>query len=543
MKGVAIYNIKNTGRKQDMENKLTSEGKTQAIYMLDKFAKPKSSYDKGRIPVDMWEPNNENEVIINCIPGFFVAPISIIYDVGVNPDDKLNYFMLSTKKCYNSAAMRQHLYQYVNYFCNYYDYTREYLAVLFVMKTKMDRYDASTYTVEMFFNDIERYILRSNIVKGVTEMVNDNYYQELNYTNIKSPYLQYTNDHAKLLHKMSILMDLCIPLLTNYAYMHKVDNIDDYLLALYDRILSIEPSVNIYKKLYETAYTNVNANQKNNQGIWVKQDIRAIDITTHSTDSVHNIILNIMPKYTFDKNIISFNYASIRKNTSYKITDISFEYSYVPISSSKRDNDSISDFDKFESNLIRMNEGLYLQNKINGEVCMRNIETLFGPFDPVEIEHYTKRIITDENGNYTIDSFQKQLIFSMFYRYFRDTQSIHAINREDYIKLIIAAKKLLRSNNMIILPYIISGKVEKLVSRKSVNKKEKALVEASPSFPRILEKYKNEDITNHILSIIATIISSDFSIVDMDPNIDGKRLDTVNIAAIIEEVELFILMC
>ena len=174
---------------------------------------------------------------------------------------------------------------------------------------------------------------------------------------------------------------------------------------------------------------------------------------------------------------------------------------------------------------------------------MNNIETTFGPLDQAEIDHYTKRILLDANGNYTIDPFQKQLIFTLFYRWFKDTQSIHSINREEYIKLIISAKKLLTSKNMVILPYIISGKVEKLVSRKSVNKKEKMLVEASPSFPLILEKYKNEDITNNILSIIATIISSDFSIVDMNPEIDGKRLDTIAINAIIEEVEMFILMC
>jgi len=519
------------------------EGKINAVYFMDEFAKGKSNRDKSRVPVDFWEPANPNEVIINCKPGFFIAPLSVMYGIDGDQNDKLDYFMLSTKKCYNSAAMRQHLFQYVNYFCNFYDPTMEYISVLLGMKIKMDRYDANTYSKEMFFYDMERYILKSKIAKGVHQMVEDNYYQELNYTNIKLPSLQYTNEHAKLLHEMSIFMDLCIPLLTNYAYMHKVDNIDEYLLSFYDRIFSLSEKIDMYEKLYETAYTNVQANQKNNQGIWIKQDIRGIDTTTHSTDSVHNIILNIMPKYTFDKNIISFNYASIRKNTSYKITDISFEFSYVPISSSKRDNDSISDFDKFESNLIRMNEGLYLQNKINGQQCMKTIETLFGPFDQREIDHYTKKILIDSEGNYTIDSFQKQLIFSMFYRWFKDTQSIHAINREEYVKLIIAAKKILKSKNMIILPYIISGKVEKLVSRKSVNKKEKALVEASPSYPLILEKYKNEDIIQNILSIVATIISSEFSIVDMDPEIDGQRLDTVAIAAIIEEVETFILMC
>lgn len=519
------------------------EGKLNAVYFIDEYCKQRRDTRSQFVPVDLWQPSCMEEVIVNCKPGFFIAPLSIVYRLNISDDDRIDYFMLTTKKCYNSPAMRTHLFQYINYFCNYYDKDWEYVSVLFTMKTKMDRYSTSMYPVDMFFYDMERYILKSGIAKRVRQMVDDNYYQELNYSNIKNPSLQYTNEHAKILHTMSILMDLCIPLLTNYAYMHKVNNIDEYLLAFYDRILHIYPEINIYEKLYDTAFTNVVANQKNNQGIWIKQDIRSIDTTTHSTDSVYNIILNIMPKYTFDKNIISFNYASIRRNTSFKITDISFEFSYVPISSSKRDNDSISDFDKFESNLIRMNEGLYLQNKINGQACMKNIETMFGPFEPVEIEHYTRRILIDENGEYTINPFQKQMVFSLFYRWFRDTQSIHAINRNDYVKLIIAAKKLLTSKNMVILPYIISGKVDKLVTRKNVNKKEKAMVEASPSYPRILEKYKNEDIVNNILSIIATIISSDFSIVDLNPMIDGQHLDTIALAAIIEEVEMFILMC
>lgn len=519
------------------------EGKLNAVYFMDEYCKPRRDTRSQFVPVDLWQPSCMEEVIVNCKPGFFIAPLSVIYRLDISKDDKTDYFMLTTKKCYNSPAMRSHLFRYINYFCNYYDKDWEYITVLFTMKTKMDRYSTAMYPIDAFFYDMDRYILQSGIVKRVRQMVDDNYYQELNYSNIKNPSLQYTNEHAKILHTMSILMDLCIPLLTNYAYMHKVNNIDEYLLAFYDRILHIYPDINIYEKLYDTAFTNVVANQKNNQGIWIKQDIRSIDTTTHSTDSVYNIILNIMPKYTFDKNIISFNYASIRRNTSFKITDISFEFSYVPISSSKRDNDSISDFDKFESNLIRMNEGLYLQNKINGQTCMKNIETMFGPFEPVEIEHYTRRILIDENGEYTINPFQKQMVFSLFYRWFRDTQSIHAINRNDYVKLIIAAKKLLTSKNMVILPYIISGKVDKLVTRKNVNKKEKAMVEASPSYPRILEKYKNEDIVNNILSIIATIISSDFSIVDLNPMIDGQHLDTIAVAAIIEEVEMFILMC
>ena len=39
-----------------------------------------------------------------------------------------------------------------------------------------------------------------------------------------------------------------------------------------------------------------------------------------------------MPKYTYNLNIISFNYKSIAFNIGYQITDISYEYGFVKIS-------------------------------------------------------------------------------------------------------------------------------------------------------------------------------------------------------------------
>ena len=81
------------------------EGKLNAIYFLDEFCKPRRDNRTQFVPVDLWTPANENEVIINCKPGFFIAPLSIIFGLNIDPNDKLNYFMLSTKKCYNSADM------------------------------------------------------------------------------------------------------------------------------------------------------------------------------------------------------------------------------------------------------------------------------------------------------------------------------------------------------------------------------------------------------------------------------------------------------
>ena len=183
-----------------------------------------------------------------------------------------------------------------------------------------------------------------------------------------------------------------------------------------------------------------------------------------------------------------------------------------------------------------------MQNKVNYQNVMDTIRFQYGPFNQKEIDMYINRVMTDENGNPTINGFQKNLIFDMFYKYFRDVQSIYAINRIEYAELIITAKKILLSKNMMLLPYVISGKVEKLVSRKNVNKKELMLIEASPTYQKILEKYQNENILKYIRSIVATVISSDFSIVDLDSEIDGKRIDIV-IPIIIEEILLYILIC
>ena len=67
---------------------------------------------------------------------------------------------------------------------------------------------------------------------------------------------------------------------------------------------------------------------------------------------------------------------------------------------------------------------------------MKSIETIYGPFTDEEINYYISRL--EENGTDTIiNSFQKNLIFNLFYKYFGDPMSINNINKVDYVKLMI----------------------------------------------------------------------------------------------------------
>lgn len=485
--------------------------------------------------IDDWIPNGNDE-IFKTVKRYFIAPVSMFWNVDISSG--LDMFDLSTKKCYNSQEMRDHMPHYLNYFEKFYDQDKEYLTILCRIKFMMGY--GGSYNKNSFIYDIRRYILSDSILSKVTRMVEDNYRLTLNYRSTSNPALQYTDEHAKMMMIMSMLMNMIIPLLTHYAYINKVTDIDSYLLEIYDYIIYLYPNVDIYSKMYETCISNVSKNEQRNKGLWMKQDIRGIDTIIHSDDSLDNIVLNIMPKYTFNQNAVNLNFTSINSNTGFKITDIEYEYSYVPLSSSKRDEDSTSEFDKFESTLTKQNEQIYLQNKVNCFGTIEVIDSAFGPFNDNEIRFYTNEL-SDDNGN-CINDFQKQLIFNLFYKYFGDSTSIKAINKVDYIKLMISARKILLSQYMIILPYLMTAKVEKLVGRKTVNKKEMMKIESSRYYPLVVQKYRNEKIMRQILSTIATIISSDFRIVDFNNlELNGRMIETVP-DMIIEEYLMYTLL-
>lgn len=170
---------------------------------------------------------------------------------------------------------------------------------------------------------------------------------------------------------------------------------------------------------------------------------------------------------------------------------------------------------------------------------MQAVEYMYGPFPDDQINYYISRL--EENDSDTIiNSFQKNLIFNLFYKYFGDPTSIKDINKIDYVKLMIAASKELAANNMVILPYIISSRVLKLQQRKSLNKKESVKLESSSLYQTIKNKYKSDKMEKIILAIIATIISSEFEIIDFyDKEADRKIISNVP-ESICEEVCMFV---
>ena len=182
----------------------------------------------------------------------------------------------------------------------------------------------------------------------------EQYNLELNYKNNKSPVLEYSDFHAKIMLKISVMQNMMIPLLTHFITKRKVAQADikHVLLKAFDLLFQISSkvyNVDLGSKIYETTTSNVAKNINNNSVLWDMQTIRARNTTTHSVETVENIIMQIIPKYTYDKNIIHFNYNAINRDIKLKVTEVPYEFGFVVLSSSNRDEDNNSECDKFEA--------------------------------------------------------------------------------------------------------------------------------------------------------------------------------------------------
>ena len=326
-------------------------------------------------PVDSWGPKPEEEI-------FKTARGVISFDVssyfGMEPNAMLDSFVMTEKRSYNNPNTREHTVHYLNYFERFYDRDHELLMIYAKIKYLIDF--VPQYNKESFLLDLQRYIMNGPISVKIGFMNRDNYSLNLNYKIQNSPNLQYTDKHGIIMMKISVIMNAMIPLMCHFMYVRRIENSTEFILSAYDILINMF-DIDVYSKLYETAISNVERSEKRNKVIWDMQDMRGINKTIHSIQSVNNILINIMPKYRYNGNLVHLNFKSILRNTGYQVLDIEYEYDYSNLSSSKRDEDMNSEFDKFESFLQKTDEGLLVQNACACEDAMNQIRMMYGPFD------------------------------------------------------------------------------------------------------------------------------------------------------------------
>ena len=202
--------------------------------------------------IDSWTQTT-GDMIFTSTKNAIVLPVAKVLRAGEN-NEEMDFFIMNPKKCYKSPVMREHICHYLNYFEKYYDMEKELVVVLSKIKYMIDF--VPEYSVDNFLYDVRVYILSPTIMQKIRNLVEYNYSLDLTYKNIADG-LQYTNAHAKLMLIMSICMNCCIPLICHYAYMRRIGEIDSFIMRVFDIILHIDPTVDMYGKLYETSISNV----------------------------------------------------------------------------------------------------------------------------------------------------------------------------------------------------------------------------------------------------------------------------------------------
>ena len=508
--------------------------------------------------VDSWYPLKQDE-IFKQTKNAIILPVSKFF----NLEEKsmiLDNFMLTPKRCYNSKEIRNHICRYLNYFERFYDKEHELLFYMYSIKFRIDIGTPvasgvyNPYTLDEFLYDIKTYILSESMYRKTWLMVEHNYELELNYKNKTNEGLQYADRHGKYLMEISLFQNILIPIVMHYVYKNKImssEVVNDLLFNIYNWLIDVYTNkdimdkrglqpADIYSKLYETSITTMNSHYKTNKTLWDISNIRGFCPTINANDAVNTVLMQVMPKYTFEGNMITYNISSVRNNIKYNI-DIKYEYDYIPLSSSKRDGeDNTSQLDKYENHCQKTDEELILQNHFRANKVMDMIINFGGYVSQDEIDFYRKELT--RNGQYLVNRFQQNLVNNMFSRFFGDTVSINSINGDQYIALIVIAKRILLRDGMILLPYIISSSIIRISTRTSLCKKELMKIEQSEYYNDLLKKYNgNEKIVKQFFSLVATTLSSGFKIIDYDnPDNNGKEV-VMESDIIIDELLRFIL--
>ena len=510
---------------------------------------PISPYDnKHFIRIDDWIPPKEDQRLVPLANSIRIDFGNLKYDdQSINWMALQNFMLASQKRCYNNIDIKMKMCKYINYFLKYYDPEKELLFAYFRIKIEVDqRYLKTGHNVSFdeFVALLKKYIINESIYRKVGRLNEDNYSLSLKYENKNNRALQYNDTHGKYFMEISVMQNILIPIMMHWLYINNIKmNVEEYILKIYNILIDRYQDVDIIAKLYETTNTTTNNDEKHNHKLWEKNKIRGKTTLTCSLEELNTCIIQVMPKYRYDSNIIIYNFKSFRNMIGYSVTDISYEYDLIPLSASKRDGeDNASQMDKFEAGQSRISESIKVENNFNVIHTIERLYRSFGPFYKEEMEWYRKRLTA--GGRNLVNEFQKRVISLPLLKYFVNQQALNSINANDYLIMLMCVKNFMINNEMKLLPMIVSSRVVKISTRNNINKKEKLKLETSSNYNLVKSKYSScwDRIEKAILSLIATIIASEFEVIDyFDKELDGTRI-IVDTDFLIDEVLRYILL-
>lgn len=435
--------------------------------------------------------------------------------------DAFEDFDLSTKRTYSNNV---DFFIKENNMVASFDQNNEILANYLMVTYHINKQDYKT--PDQFINSMVTQILKPWFVNAVKDHVEKQYFElcedidkNLYDTGGKfNPSLVFTNEHTIMLYQVAVLFRFISPLATQFIRVYsdmisnqkssqlyvdengekitswtgamttgkKMFNNTTFLVAIIKEVIHVvtydRPDVNLYGKLHHYTQSLIKGTGYSDQEMWNKLALKNTNKFTLTNVILYKILIDIIPKATFEKSIVKFIVTTIEQHISWTLHQ-DFTISFNMISSVAEDSD-FSDADRFEINAAKTNE---LKKIINDNFNDDSIDIIFKRrgfvLDSNEFMWYM-------NANDTAHLIQDNMIRNFFASSFGGWNNLDGLNKEQYTKLLIYLVHFLQDGDKFkILPKIITARVVSVNEKRVLNKPIERKIKESIRYKRLMEKY------------------------------------------------------
>lgn len=272
-------------------------------------------------PIAVWEPRKGSQLVESDGKLFICNFHKVINTPGVEPFKR---FMIN-KTSYEKQL--DHITKYVDYFMQEYDHENELMAAYLRIKYVVDMEKAFALSEDMTeakrleiienfidFVHTELFSDDSHIAENISKLAEDNYLDDVEKNDGRKKgndkeyleSLEFTNEHIKILMKISVAMKIMSPIIFHYFYINlvKLDKESDLIYRFFKPLFTLfGDKVNMFNKLYVYVKSRVLESYSINTAVFDKRGISGIDIFGVINLFTKKVIISEnMVKFSFPEN-------------------------------------------------------------------------------------------------------------------------------------------------------------------------------------------------------------------------------------------------
>lgn len=231
-----------------------------------------------------WKPKPD-QVLIENDNKIFLVHFEKILDLP--KAEQFDKFVVNKTSYINQLGI---ITEYVNYFMNKYDPENDLAMAYYKIKVEMDKYKMfNEKNMGEFIELLYQLLFHERMRSKIDKLVEDNYLDDIEndsegkYKGYAKQYLEsleFTNEHVKIMHKISFAMKMMSPLILHYAHLNAItlDSSNNILFRFYKGLFPLfGGEINIYNKLFVYIKTKVLDNRVHNIKIYEQRHIMGMD--------------------------------------------------------------------------------------------------------------------------------------------------------------------------------------------------------------------------------------------------------------------------